>query len=166
MTPNFTLRKWRVGDEASLAALANNHKIWINLKDVFPHPYTLADAYEWVNFAQKEAQNYAIEYDGKAVGGIGLLFKDDIYRKNAEIGYWLGEPYWGLGIVTEAINQVVQNAFAQYEINRIYAGVFEYNPASMRVLEKAGFEKEAILKKSLIKDGKLYDEHIYVKFRE
>lgn len=166
MAPNFILRKWQAGDEASLAALANNHKIWINLKDVFPHPYTLADAHDWVKFAHNQAENYAIEYEGKAVGGIGLLFKDDIYRKNAEIGYWLGEPYWGLGIISEAIKQVVKHAFAQYEINRIYAGVFEYNPASMRVLEKAGFEKEAILKKSLVKEGKLYDEHIYVKFRD
>lgn len=166
MAPNFILRKWQTGDEASLAALANNHKIWINLKDVFPHPYTLADAHDWVKFAHNQAENYAIEYEGKAVGGIGLLFKDDIYRKNAEIGYWLGEPYWGLGIISEAIKQVVNHAFAQYEINRIYAGVFEYNPASMRVLEKAGFEKEAILKKSLVKEGKLYDEHIYVKFRD
>ncbi|MFN3849048.1 MAG: GNAT family N-acetyltransferase [Spirosomataceae bacterium] len=166
MAPNFILRKWQAGDEASLAALANNHKIWINLKDVFPHPYTLADAHDWVKFAHNQAENYAIEYEGKAVGGIGLLFKDDIYRKNAEIGYWLGEPYWGLGIISETIKQVVNHAFAQYEINRIYAGVFEYNPASMRVLEKAGFEKEAILKKSLVKEGKLYDEHIYVKFRD
>lgn len=166
MTPNFILRKWQTGDEASLATLANNHKIWVNVKDVFPHPYTLADAHDWVKFAHNQAENYAIEYEGKAVGGIGLLFKDDIYRKNAEIGYWLGEPYWGLGIISDAIKQVVNHAFAQYEINRIYAGVFEYNPASMRVLEKAGFEKEAILKKSLVKEGKLYDEHIYVKFRD
>ena len=91
--------------------------------------------------------------------------KDDIYRKNAEIGYWLGEAYWGNKIISTAIMDVVKYTFANYDIHRIYAGVFEYNVASMRVLEKAGFVKEAVLRKSLTKEGKLFDEHIYAKYR-
>ena len=162
---NFILRKWQSGDEQSLAENANNYKVWKNLKDIFPHPYTITDAYEWVNIASDSAENFAIVVEDKAVGGIGVLLKDDIYRKNAEIGYWLGEPYWGNKIISTAIVDIVNYTFANYDIHRIYAGVFEYNIPSMRVLEKADFEKEAILKQSLTKEGKLYDEHIYAKYR-
>jgi len=163
---SYTLRQWRPGDEQSLYENANNYKIWKNLKDIFPHPYTLTDAYEWVKIAQNLMGNFAIEVEGKAVGGIGVLLKDDIYSKNVEIGYWLGESYWGQGIISEAIKEVVDYTFAHFDIYRIYAGVFEYNIGSMRVLEKAGFHLEAVLKKSLVKEGKLYNEHIYVKLRE
>ena len=163
---NFILRKWQSGDEQSLAENANNYQVWKNLKDIFPHPYTITDAYEWVNIASDSAENFAIAVENKAVGGIGILLKEDIYRKNAEIGYWLGEPYWGNKIISTAIVDIVNYTFANYDIHRIYAGVFEYNIPSMRVLEKAGFEKEAVLKKSLFKEGKLYDEHIYAKYRK
>ncbi len=162
---NFILRRWQSGDEKSLAENANNYQVWKNLKDAFPHPYTIADAYEWINIASDSAESFAIEVEGKAVGGIGILLKGDIYRKNAEIGYWLGEPYWGNKIISTAIVDIVNYTFANYDIHRIYAGVFEYNIPSMKVLKKAGFEKEAILKKSLTKEGKLYDEHIYAKYR-
>jgi ribosomal-protein-alanine N-acetyltransferase len=165
MNQNYKLRHWQQGDEKSLAENANNYEIWKNLKDIFPYPYTLVDAHEWVKIASNLPANFAIDIDGKAVGGIGILLKDDIYRKNAEIGYWLGEAHWGKGIISSAINEVVDDTFKNYDINRIYAGIFEYNPASMRVLEKAGFHQEAILRKSLIKEGKLYDEHIFVKLR-
>ncbi len=165
MNQNYALRQWQTGDEKSLAENANNHKIWRNLKDVFPHPYTLTDAYEWVKIASNTPTNFAIEVKGKAVGGIGILLKDDIYKKNVEIGYWLGEAYWGQGIISSAINEVIAYTFKNFDIFRIYAGVFEYNLASMRVLEKAGFHQEAILKQSLLKEGELFDEHIFVKFK-
>src|SRR6218665_2729103 len=163
---NFILRRWQSGDEQSLVENANNYKIWKNLKDVFPHPYTITDAYEWVSIASGSSESFAIQVDDKAVGAIGILLKDDIYRKNAEIGYWLGEAYWGNEIISNAIPDIVNYTFANYDVHRIYAGVFEYNIPSIRVLEKAGFEQEAILRKSLTKEGKLYDEHIYAKYRE
>jgi len=162
---NFLLRKWQAGDEPSLAENANNYHIWKNLKDIFPHPYTLIDAYEWVKIAGGSAENFAIQVGNKAVGGIGILLKDDIYKQNAEIGYWLGEPYWSKGIMSAAIAEVTNHTFANYPIQRIYAGVFEYNIASMKALQKAGYEKEAVLKKSLFKEGQLYDEHIYARCR-
>ncbi len=161
---SFRLRKWQIEDVESLTENANNYKIWRNLKDVFPHPYTLADAHDWIKFVANEPCNFAIEVDKKAVGGIGILFKNDVYRKSAELGYWLGEKYWNQGIISQSIPKITTFVFDNYEINRIYAGVFEYNLASMKVLEKAGFKKEAILKKSICKEGKLYDEHIYTKF--
>src|SRR5437867_7861762 len=149
----FVIRGWRTGDEASLVRHANNRKIWINLRDRFPHPYTLADAEQWIQHAStvSPATSLAIVVEGAAVGGIGLLLKDDIFRRSAEIGYWLGEEYWGRGIVTEAVRAVTEYAFANFDLCRIYAGVFEWNPASMRVLEKAGYEFEGRMKKSVTK---------------
>ena len=165
MSKSYKLRQWQQGDEKSLYENANNYNIWKNLKDIFPHPYTLTDAYEWVKMAQNSPTNFAIEVNEKAVGGIGILLKEDIYRKNAEIGYWLGEAHWGQGIISAVIEEMVAYTFKNFDINRIYAGIFEYNHASMRVLEKAGFHQEAILKKSLVKEEVFFDEHIFVKFR-
>ncbi|UTA67928.1 GNAT family N-acetyltransferase [Emticicia sp. 21SJ11W-3] len=162
---NFFLRKWQAGDEPSLAENANNYRIWRNLKDIFPHPYTITDAFEWVKLARNTSENYAIVVENKAVGGIGILLKDDIYCRNAEIGYWLGEPYWNKGIMSAAIEEVTDFTFANYPIHRIYAGVFEYNTGSMRALQKAGYEKEAVLKHALFKEGQLYDEHIFARYR-
>jgi RimJ/RimL family protein N-acetyltransferase len=164
---NFTIRNWQAGDETSLAHHANNRKIWRNVRDRFPHPYTLEDASWWVGFANSEtpATNFAIEVEGAAVGGIGLLLRDDIYRLSAEIGYWLGEEFWGRGIVAGAVRALTDYAFASFDLCRIYAEVFEWNPASMRVLEKAGFQFEGRLRKSVVKDGQVIDACIYALVR-
>lgn len=164
---HFKIRNWRRGDEQSLVRHANNRKIWRNVRDLFPHPYTMADAEKWIALASSEKSNtnFAIEVDGAAAGSIGLVLKDDIFRRSAEIGYWLGEEFWGRGIVTEAVRAVTEYGFANFDICRIYAGVFEWNPASMRVLEKAGYELEGRMKKSATKDGQIIDELIYAIIR-
>jgi RimJ/RimL family protein N-acetyltransferase len=105
--------------------------------------------------------SYAIVVDGEAVGGIGIVLQPDVFRRSAEIGYWLGEQYWGRGIVTEALRALTEYAFANFDLCRIYAGVFESNPASMRVLEKAGYAFEGRMKKAVTKDGKTMDDFIY-----
>ncbi|MEK6300067.1 MAG: GNAT family protein [Acidobacteriota bacterium] len=158
-----TIRDWRVGDEASLVRNANNHKIWLNVRDAFPHPYTMADAEEWIRKASSDDPmiSFAIEVDDAAVGGIGLVPQTDIFRRSAEIGYWLGEEYWSRGIVTEAVKAFTEWAFANFDLGRLYAGVFEWNPSSARVLEKAGYEFEARLRKAVIKEGQIGDELIY-----
>lgn len=158
-----TIRPWQHGDEASLAWHANNRNIWRNLRDTFPHPYTLNDAEEWIRFtsAENPPRNFAIVVEGEAAGGIGFVLKGDVYRGEAEIGYWLGEKFWGRGIITEAVAAMTEYAFANFDICRIQAGVYEWNPASMRVLEKAGYALEARLRKSIIKDGETIDELIY-----
>jgi len=157
------LRPWKPGDEESLVRHANSRVIWRNLRDAFPHPYTLSNAEHWIRSANSATPvtNFAIVVDGTAVGGIGLVLKDDVFRRSAEIGYWLGEEYWGRGIVTEAVRAVTDYAFATFDLCRVYAGVFEWNPASMRVLEKAGYEFECRMRKSVIKDGETIDELIY-----
>lgn len=161
--PNCVVRPFRAGDEYSLATSANHREIWRNLKDTFPHPYTLDNARFWVaeNLAQTPPQHMAIAFDGKVVGGIGIELKSDIWRYSAELGYWLAPEYWGRGLMTGVLRAVVEYAFATFDINRLWAGAFVWNPGSVRVLEKAGFVYEARLQKSAFKDGEFVDEVIY-----
>lgn len=141
----------------------NNRNVWINLDDQFPFPYTIDDADTWIRrcLAEKPARQFAIVVNGQAVGGIGILLKEGIRRKTAEIGYWLGEEFWKRGITTEAVKAVTQYAFSNFDICRIQASVFSNNKASARVLEKAGIKLESCLNKGIIKDGKIFDELIY-----
>jgi len=165
---NFILRSWSTADVASLAKYANNEKIAMNLRDGFPHPYTEQDARSWISMVLKNKKDliYAVEVDGEAAGGIGLHGKEDVYRYNAEIGYWLAEKHWGRGIITEAVALLVDQGFSHYSWTRIYAGIFSNNIASMKVLQKCGFKPEAILKHSVKKRGAYLDEHIYALLKE
>jgi RimJ/RimL family protein N-acetyltransferase len=159
------LRPWREDDRAALLRFANNRSVWRNLKDRFPHPYTERDADAWLALArdQPERANWAIEADGLAVGGVGLEPMADVYRRTAHLGYWLGEPYWGRGIMTGVVRAVAAHAMEALGFVRLEAPVFAWNPASMRVLEKCGFEREAVLRKSVFKDGELIDSVLYAK---
>lgn len=161
------LRPWQPGDEDSLIKYGNNKKIAMNLRDRFPQPYTQKDAEEWINIAgnQTPKTNFAIVVDGHAVGGIGLMLGDDVFRLSAELGYWLGEPYWGKNITTEAVKLVTGYGFDTLSLVRIHAGVFDWNPASGRVLEKAGFTLESRMEKAVVKDGQILDLLNYVKIR-
>lgn len=152
-------------DKFRLATLANNLKVAINLRDGFPNPYTLADAEKFIQtFAIQEPQQiFAIEYCGEYAGNIGLHKATDVYRMSAEIGYFLGEPFWNKGIMTHAVKLICEYGFKNLDIIRIHAGIFEFNPASMCVLEKCGFKLEAVLEKAIIKKGKIWNEHRYVK---
>lgn len=159
------LRKFSLKDAQSLVLQANNKNIADYLRDIFPHPYTTKDACFYIENIANDLHSLimAIEVEGKAVGSIGILPKTDVYRKSAELGYWLGEQYWGRGIVTEAVKAITEYGFKNYNLHRIYAVVFENNAASMRVLEKAGFTSEAVHRKAVIKNGIIMDEHVYAK---
>lgn len=163
MATNFRLRPWRIGDVESLVENANNANIAKFMNDIFPHPYTKEDAEKFIAFAIKHhpVHIFAIEVDGNAVGGIGIHFHEDVMRKNAELGYWLGQNYWGRGIATNAVKQVVDFGFKNYDINRIFGRAFGPNIASQRVLEKAGFVLEAKFKKTIFKNGEFLDEWVY-----
>ena len=164
----ITLRPWRESDLAALVRHADNFNIWINLRDAFPRPYNEEAGRHWLLMALSEPTNIllAIDVDGEAIGGIGAHFLSDVYRINAEIGYWLAEEYWGRGIVSTAVNLLVDHVFGHYpDIQRIYADLFAYNPGSARVLQKCGFHLEAVHKNAVIKNGKVVDEHRYVRFR-
>ncbi len=156
------LRPWQINDAESLAKFANNKNISDNLRDSFPYPHTIHDARTWLEFAVNNKDLLlAIEVNSEAVGGIGLIYKTDVYRKTAEIGYWLAEPFWGQGIMTEAIKKIVEYSFNNSKIIRIYARIFENNKTSARVLTKAGFKLEAVHKNSVIKNGLIMNELIY-----
>ena len=160
---DFILRPWTINDLESLVSNANNDQIARYLTDGFPHPYTKENGKAFIAMATKDnpIHIFAIEVNGKAVGGIGIHLQQDIMKKNAEIGYWLGEAYWGKGIITKAITEMIQFGFNTYDITRIYARPFGTNLASQRVLEKAGFTLEARIEKNIFKNGEFLDELIY-----
>lgn len=160
-TERFTLRQWQDSDAPGLAGIANNKKIYDNLRDAFPHPYSLKNAEDYISAVKGSVTMFAIEIDNKVAGSIGFFLKDDVYRKSAEIGYYLAEEYWGKGIMTEVIKKVVEYAFENFNIIRIYAEPFARNTGSRKALEKAGFKLEGILKNSVVKNDIVEDSCIY-----
>lgn len=157
------VRSFRETDVHSLAAHANNRRVWINLRDRFPHPFTVAHAETFIQAALATAPEtrFAIVVDEAAVGGIGFTLHDDVERVSAEIGYWLGEVFWGRGIMTEALAAVTAYAVRTHHLTRVYAVPYEWNPASFRVLEKAGYVCEGRMRRSAIKDGRVIDQLLY-----
>src|SRR5262249_42518373 len=146
------VRSWQPADAESVAAHANNRKIWRNLRDAFPFPYTVEDARTFIrsSLAQAPESRFAVVVDGQAVGGIGFFLREDVERVSAEVGYWLGEAFWGRGIMSEALQAITQYAVQTYQLTRVFAVPFEWNVASFRVLEKAGYTLEARLRRSAI----------------
>lgn len=159
------LRGWEETDRDSLVAQANNRNVWRNLRDRFPHPYTENDAEAWLALARAQPDwlNWAIVVDDAAVGCVGLEPLTDVHAGTTHIGYWLGEPYWGRGIMTAAVQAIAEHAFSPLGFKRIETPVFAWNPASMRVLEKCGFVREGVMAKSVLKDGELIDSVLYAR---
>ena len=156
------VRSWRRSDADSLATHANNRNIWINLRDRFPHPYTKREARAFIRGVGEGPETaFAVVVNGEAVGGIGFVPNADVERVSAEIGYWLGEPFWGRGIATEALAALTRYAIATHGLTRIYALPFAWNTASCRVLEKAGYVLEGRLRRSAVKDGHITDQLQY-----
>jgi RimJ/RimL family protein N-acetyltransferase len=159
----FSLREWNISDVDSLISYANNFEIAKNMSDQFPHPYTSENASNFICAATKStpAHILAIDINGAAVGGIGLHQQTDIFSKNAELGYWLAQPFWGKGIATEAVERIVVYGFNTFGFNRIFARPFGTNLASQKVLEKAGFILEGRFRDTIFKNGQYYDELVY-----
>ena len=166
--PGCHLRPWRGDDKPALVRHANNANVWRNLGEIFPHPYTEADADTWLAFAAqpKTGIHFAIEFQGEAVGGIGATPREGIGCQTGHFGYWLGETQWGKGIATAAARATVAHVFLETNLARLEAPVIAWNPASMRVLEKVGFVREGVLRRSVFKDGQLTDSVIYALLRE
>ena len=157
------VRPWRSSDLETLVKHANNRRIWLNLRDRFPHPYTTRDGRAFLQHVQQQSPltTFAVVVNGEAAGGIGFQLQIDVERVSAEIGYWLGEPFWGRGIITEALVAVTARAMATHGLTRMYAMPFAWNVASCRVLDKAGYVLEGRLRNSAIKDGRLTDQLQY-----
>ena len=163
----WALRAWRHGDAEALAEHANNPKVWRNMSDRFPHPYTLEIARDWVQRGHVDfgGDNWAIILDDAAVGGCGIRQQDSHLRCNAEIGYWLAEPFWGRGVVTQVVRALIERALADPAITRVFAPIHADNPASMRVAEKAGMVRESVQPQSAIKAGQAIDLVVYARYR-
>lgn len=161
--PDIILRPLDINDSKDLSRIANNKNIWLNVRDRFPHPYEEKDAIEFISMISESENDYvfAIEYKSQLVGVLGLHGQGDVYKHSAELGYFIGEDFWNKGIVGKAVKAAVKYAFETLNIHRIFASVFGNNPASMRVLEKNGFEREGIKKEAIFKNGNILDEHSY-----
>ena len=157
------VRSWRLEDADALVRHANNRKIWLNLRDRFPYPYSRRDAETYLKHVvmMQPEINFAIDLAGEAVGGLGFVPGTDVERHSAEVGYWLGESVWGRGIATAALNGSTSYAIAAYGLWRVFAVPFSENAASIRVLEKAGFVREGLMRRSAVKDGRILDQVLY-----
>lgn len=162
------LRPFRVGDEYSLVRSANDERVARYLRDRFPHPYTLRDALGWIAYNEdlRPVSNFAVDLDGDVIGGAGFVFGDDVHRFSAEVGYWLGRAHWGRGIATHVLRALTEVGFERHRMVRLFAGVFEGNGASARVLEKCGYQLEGVAKKSALKHGRFVDMYNYAILRE
>jgi ribosomal-protein-alanine N-acetyltransferase len=165
----ITIRPWQLSDKPALLRYANNRNVWINMTDIFPHPYTPEDADRWLwrcGSQQPPHTNLAVDLGGESIGAAGIALQQDVHRRTANIGYWVAEPFWGRGFATRALQLMTEYAFANFDVVRLQATVFEWNPASGRVLEKCGYRLEARLRRNIFKDGQLADELIYARLRD
>lgn len=164
-----TLRQWSESDAEELVLIADNKSIADNLRDGFPNPYSINDARKWLEMVLKmgePAKFFAVVYEGRLAGSIGIVTKEDIYRKNVEIGYFIAQDFWGKGLATKALRAATAYAFETFDIIRAYAEPFADNEASRRVLEKAGYTLEAVHRKNVIKNGVIKDSCIYTILKE
>jgi ribosomal-protein-alanine N-acetyltransferase len=157
------LRELMLSDAPSLTRHANDRRIWLQLRDMFPHPYLEEDAREFIERIrlQNQPTAFALAVDDHAVGVIGLILQHDINRLSAEIGYWIGTAYWGKGIATAAVTALTKWSKDELKMVRLFATPFADNAPSCRVLEKAGYIREGLMRKSAIKDGRLQDQVLY-----
>jgi RimJ/RimL family protein N-acetyltransferase len=165
----IVVREWEEADAAAVAEQANDRRVWLGLRDAFPHPYGIEDGQRFIAMARAMTPRtyFVIEVEGRVAGGIGYTLHSDVERIGAEVGYWLGHEFWGRGIATAALRLLTAHAFqANPELRRLWAVPYATNAASARVLEKAGYTREGTLRRSAIKDGQILDQWMYAIVRE
>jgi ribosomal-protein-alanine N-acetyltransferase len=162
-----TLRNWVPADQEALVATADDRAVWRNMTDVFPHPYAEGDARQWIErcLAQEPPKDLVVSVQGQLAGVCGIELFEGVSAYTGRIGYWLGQHYWNQGIATAALESFLAYIWETFEVERLQAEVFAWNPASARVLEKNGFELEGTRRRAIFKDGQLIDEWMYVLFR-
>lgn len=167
-TARLVLRAFRDADVADIVAAANDPRVAAHLRDGFPSPYTEDDARRWIATATAgdPLRGLAIAIDDRVVGGIGVIPNDDVYRFSAELGFWIGVAHWGRGLMTEAVRAFCGHVFDATELHRLYARVFAGNPASGRVLTKAGFVLEGVARQAAFKNARFIDVEWYALLRE
>jgi RimJ/RimL family protein N-acetyltransferase len=165
--PDPPVRPWASTDAESIVRHANDHEVWRYLRDRFPHPYTLQDAEAWLSLQSRVSPplDFAISLDGEAIGGIGLVPGTDVERISAEVGYWLGRAARGRGLATRALRSITAYAFDSLGLLRVFATPFEFNTSSVRVLERAGYTREGLLRDAAIKEGRITSYLLYAMTR-
>ncbi|WP_337865262.1 GNAT family protein [Ignavibacterium sp.] len=168
LNDKYMIRDFQLSDADALVMYANNYKIFKWVKDNFPYPYTPRDAELWISVSKNinDGIYYAIAYEKELIGGIGVKFKEDVYKFSWELGYWLGEPFWNKGIITDAIKVFTKYLFSNYNIRSITANVYEGNKASMKALTKAGFKLDGVIRKAVFKEKVFRDLYVYSILRE
>ena len=163
MVSTISIRNWALSDLENLLRYADNPRIAQNMTDAFPHPYTQEAGEKFIAMAMSKntVSIFAICLNNEVIGAIGVHPQNDIHKKSAELGYWLAEPFWGKGYMKQAVMQIIDYSFQNFDIVRLYARPFSSNIASQKVLEQCGFTFEATLKKSIYKNGEYLDELIY-----
>lgn len=157
------MRPWRKDDLGSLVENANSRAIWLNMRDLFPYPYREEDGRRWLEYVAglDPVTHFAIQCDGVAVGGVGVMPGKDVERISGEVGYWVGEAHWGKGLATAALRELITYAFTVLQLRRVFAVPFARNTASLRVLEKVGLRREGLLVDSAVKNGQLESQAVY-----
>ena len=165
--PAPPLRPFRPADADAIVRHADDREVWRFLRDRFPHPYTPGDAEAWIAFTsvQDPPLHFAIDHEGEAVGGIGIIPGTDVDRVSAEVGYWLGRAFWGRGLATRALESLTAYAFGTFDFTRLFATPFAFNAASIRVLEKAGWRREGVFRMAVVKEGRIGDRLVYARTR-
>lgn len=165
---DYQIRSYRPADVEAIVRHADDPRIAANMTDAFPYPYTAEKAQEWMEVVANQDREtlFALGDERELIGSIGLHLGEGVYRRTAEIGYWLGEAFWGRGIASAAVVALTEYAFTNFEdLVRIQSRVFSSNPASARVLEKAGYDLEGRQRSSVFKNGEILDQWMYAKIR-
>ncbi len=164
----FVIRNFLYGDASGLARNGDNPNIAINQRECFPNPYTIEMARNWIQYVRdnEEGHRFAIATNKEAIGEIGIVIQPDVHCYSAEIGFWIGEQYWGQGLMTKAVSWMVNYCFEEHGLKRIFADVMEYNTASQKVLQKCGFELEGIFRKNIYKNDNFYDQFVYARLND
>ena len=169
MTADVTLRKWSLEDAPALAVMMNNRQVQDNLRDGIPYPYTEADARAFLQGVLDAVAGtqyaFAVLFGGELVGSAAVFRKDNVHRLTGELGYYIAEPHWGKGVMTAAVRQICAYVFMETDIVRIFAEPYAFNDASCRVLEKAGFQLEGVLRQNAVKQGQVVDMKLYALLR-
>ncbi len=164
----FIIRNFLYGDASGLARNGDNPNISINQRECFPSPYTIEMARNWIQYVRdnEATSRFVIATEKEAIGEIGVVVQPDVHRYSAEIGFWIGEAYWGQGLMTEAVNWMLDYCYKEMGLKRIFADVVEYNIASQKVLQKCGFELEGVFRKNIFKNEEFHDQFVYARLNE
>ncbi len=168
LSNGFVIRNFLYGDASGLSRNGDNPNVAINQRECFPNPYTIEMARNWIQYVRdnEAGTRFVIANNKEAIGEIGIVIQPDVHRYSGEIGFWIGESYWGKGLMTQALDWMVDHCFQELGLKRIFADVVEYNIASQKVLQKCGFELEGVLRQNIFKNDQFFDHYVFARVND